>query len=71
MTSTFKMIQWMRIAKMLGQMRESDEMVQFLTEKFGAFFLGDNPRFNYKWFQSRVTREREGTYIKVEEDRKP
>lgn len=47
-------------AKLLGQMKESDKLVQLLTNKFGEFFEKDNESFNFKNFQSAVTREREG-----------
>ena len=60
--STFSQKHYSKIAKFLGNLSEPDEFVQILTERFGQFFLGDNERFNFKRFQSAVTREREGTY---------
>lgn len=62
MTRTFSRKHYLSIAKWLGRMEETDELVQLLTNKFGAFFLTDNPNFNFTRFQSRVTREREGAY---------
>lgn len=50
------------IAKLLGGMKDSDELIQRLTNKFGEFFEADNERFSFKQFQSAVTREREGGY---------
>jgi hypothetical protein len=48
------------IAKLLGSMNEPDQLVQLLTDKFGEFFEKDSEKFNFKNFQSAVTREREG-----------
>lgn len=59
---TFSLKQYREIAKMLGRLEEKDELVEVLTRKFGMFFLRDNPKFDFRRFQSAVTREREGAY---------
>lgn len=48
------------IAELLGNLDRHDSIVQDLTEKFGEFLEKDNERFNFKRFQSYVTRVREG-----------
>lgn len=57
---TFSQKHYRKVAKWLGQMEDIDSFVQMLTEKFGRFFKQDNDKFDFKKFQSTVTREREG-----------
>jgi hypothetical protein len=48
------------LAELLGNLDRHDSIVQDLTERFGEFLEKDNERFNFKRFQSYVSRVREG-----------
>jgi len=53
-----------QIATLLGSLNEPTQLIQQLTNKFGEFFEKDNERFDFKRFQSKVTRVWEGIYGK-------
>ena len=63
--STFSHKHYQAIGKVLVDARLPDEQLQTLVDKFGYFFSGDNPRFDFKKWQSYVTRLVEGTYRKM------
>lgn len=48
------------IAELLGRLWLPDQAVQILTEEFGSHFQNDSDNFDFKQFQSYVTRMREG-----------
>ena len=50
-----------RVAKIIGNLPVlSDQCIQVITEEFGKAFESDNKEFDWKDFQSKITRVREG-----------
>lgn len=58
--SLYKIKQHQDIARFLGRLSLPDQTIQTLTNEFGKHFEEDSPSFNFRWFQSIVTREKEG-----------
>ena len=48
------------VAKLLATSTEPDNTIQAMTELFGQHFQNDNPQFDWKRWQSYLTRCREG-----------
>ena len=58
---TFHQRHFNYIAEIIGNLPVlSDQCIQVITEEFGKAFESDNKEFDWKDFQSKVTRVREG-----------
>ena len=58
---TFYQQHFNKVAEIIGNLPVlSDQCVQVVVEEFGKAFELNNEKFNFKHFQSKVTRVREG-----------